>query len=341
MNEYILYGYIRSQSLREMTENYIRCHGGNVLFYVDDTQIPGVYPVEEIANFPKATIVIMCTSAGAVIEKITALNLPNLVVVAPLLGYRFICDAYEPPRDMQKKTSSWIAIHENVLRKLYCLDDEYTNNLLDKLISERQSFRWISADWAVKYGAPEEYFVNRMFTGGGQMTLVDGGTWQGDTIKHLYSTYRDKLAYIYAFEPDNANYIIAKEEITNLGLAERTECFNMGIYNKRATLRFSGNNDMIEQDENGDIIVPVCCVDDVINTVIGDLYIKMDLEGCEVKALEGAKNTIQKYRPYMAICVYHRMKDILEVPQYISSIMSGYKFYLRAGFHTECYAIPQ
>ena len=58
--------------------------------------------------------------------------------------------------------------------------------------------------------------------------------------------------------------------------------------------------------------------------------IKMDIEGAELDALYGAKNTIRKYKPLLAICVYHKREDMLTIPQYIKSIVPEYRFFLRA-----------
>lgn len=44
----------------------------------------------------------------------------------------------------------------------------------------------------------------------------------------------------------------------------------------------------------------------------GQLYIKMDIEGSEMAALMGAKETIKRHKPYLAICVYHRKNDLTE-----------------------------
>lgn len=57
--------------------------------------------------------------------------------------------------------------------------------------------------------------------------------------------------------------------------------------------------------------------------------IKMDIEGSEYSALIGAKNTISTFKPILAICVYHRLIDFYEVPQFIDSLNLGYKFYLQ------------
>ena len=55
----------------------------------------------------------------------------------------------------------------------------------------------------------------------------------------------------------------------------------------------------------------------------------MDIEGAELEALKGATNTIQTFRPKLAISVYHRTRDFWEIPQWIDSLNLGYQFHLR------------
>jgi len=57
-------------------------------------------------------------------------------------------------------------------------------------------------------------------------------------------------------------------------------------------------------------------------------YIKMDIEGYELLALEGMKKTIQKFLPKLAISVYHLADDIVMIPEYIRSLYPNYKIYL-------------
>lgn len=57
-------------------------------------------------------------------------------------------------------------------------------------------------------------------------------------------------------------------------------------------------------------------------------FIKMDIEGSEFNALIGAKQTIIKYKPKLAIAIYHNQDQIFEIPQFLNSLNLNYKFYL-------------
>lgn len=57
-------------------------------------------------------------------------------------------------------------------------------------------------------------------------------------------------------------------------------------------------------------------------------FIKMDIEGAEVKALQGAKNTIEKFHPTLAISLYHKPDDFVTIPKLIAELNPKYDFYL-------------
>jgi FkbM family methyltransferase len=53
-------------------------------------------------------------------------------------------------------------------------------------------------------------------------------------------------------------------------------------------------------------------------------FIKMDIEGAEVKALQGGRQTIAKYHPRMALSVYHQDDHPVEVPKAALAAWPGY-----------------
>jgi hypothetical protein len=55
----------------------------------------------------------------------------------------------------------------------------------------------------------------------------------------------------------------------------------------------------------------------------------MDIEGSELPALKGGINTIKKYKPKLAISIYHSMDDFVDIAQYLKSLDLGYDFYLK------------
>jgi FkbM family methyltransferase len=69
-----------------------------------------------------------------------------------------------------------------------------------------------------------------------------------------------------------------------------------------------------------------------IDTLVEELglervdFIKMDVEGAEVDALLGAKETISQFKPKLAICTYHRPTDPIEIRKILSQYNPNYKF---------------
>jgi len=55
-------------------------------------------------------------------------------------------------------------------------------------------------------------------------------------------------------------------------------------------------------------------------------FIKMDIEGSEMQALFGARETIKEFKPRMAICVYHRPEDPKEIPAFIQRLSDKYQY---------------
>jgi FkbM family methyltransferase len=69
-----------------------------------------------------------------------------------------------------------------------------------------------------------------------------------------------------------------------------------------------------------------------IDKLLGDAqitYLKADLEGYELEMLKGAKITIQRNRPKIAITSYHTENDAMEIIREIKSYVPEYQHYVK------------
>jgi FkbM family methyltransferase len=68
-----------------------------------------------------------------------------------------------------------------------------------------------------------------------------------------------------------------------------------------------------------------------IDKLVADLnlprvdFIKMDIEGAERNAVLGARDTLRRYKPRMALCVYHRQGDETAIPREVLKIVPSYR----------------
>jgi hypothetical protein len=129
-------------------------------------------------------------------------------------------------------------------------------------------------------------------------------------------------------------------------IAKKIHCIPNGLFAKSAVLNIglSGRDTNISlcQDTQNVRFAEVVDLDSAVDAPV--TFLKMDIEGAEQSALRGAEKTIKKHRPILAVCVYHKVEDIWEIPTYIHNIMPDYKLYLRHYTHsateTVCYGVP-
>lgn len=154
--------------------------------------------------------------------------------------------------------------------------------------------------------------------------FVDGGSYDGNTSIDFIKWNRGK-GYTIAWEPDPDN----REKCMRL-LKENEIGYDLipkGLWSEDRELKLKSDKTSSRISGEGDIKIEVDSIDNLINRPV--TFIKMDIEGSEYQALLGAQNTISKYKPKLAICIYHKPEDIWELPWLIHEINPEYKFYLR------------
>lgn len=160
--------------------------------------------------------------------------------------------------------------------------------------------------------------------------FIDCGCYDFKSSLNFMEWCSGNYKRIVAFEPSPSQYPMCVENIK--GYRDVT-LYPYALWDQDMELRLVDNGAGTSgrvTDFTGENIVKIEAVrlDDVLDGKEAT-FIKMDIEGAELNALKGAEQTIRKYRPKLAICVYHKPEDILEIPDFILSIHDDYQLYIR------------
>lgn len=177
------------------------------------------------------------------------------------------------------------------------------------------------------------------------LRLVDCGAYIGDTIM-LAQRLSIPMDSVAAFEPDPQNF-------TALGKYVRLQLnpndvqavtWPCGVSDTLGMHAFAiGEGESTKETSSGGCLVQCVALDDVVYGMKPNM-IKMDVEGSEIKALAGAMRIIERFRPALAISIYHTPAHLWEIPLLVASWGLNYKLHIRSHGHltfdTILYAIP-
>jgi len=318
-------------------EIFFKALGGEIDFFIDDYSDDKTYlnkAINALSSIPKDTKIYISPLqySNQIENKLKSngftniINFTNSIKTIPNI-LKFIA----------KTNYLWLVednskmLNRDKLKEVtQLLGDEKSKNILSKMINLRETLN-------VQYyidPSGTEYFPSDVpiLQNLDKIDFVDCGAYTGDTIKELMNQ-TSKVNSTISFEPDTKN-----QKSLNIELALQKDSYPetdfiiypSGVYSENSILQFSNNgvDSSASFDKNSDIFVPVVSIDNIlINKNIN--FIKMDIEGAEAEALIGAKKTIQKYKPNLAICLYHKPEDLWELPLLINEIEPSYTMYLR------------
>lgn len=164
-------------------------------------------------------------------------------------------------------------------------------------------------------------------------SYLDLGAYKGDTVEEFLHYCGGDYESITALEPDRRTF---RKLCDYLEIIPRSTAYQKIIYNEITTLCFSskaGRQSTIADkgEEIETATVDMLCQNKSVT------YIKMDVEGAEKEALEGAKTTLKEQKPKLNIALYHRSGDIFELPLKIAQTNSDYKFHIRRHPYIPCW----
>lgn len=188
----------------------------------------------------------------------------------------------------------------------------------------------------------DQYFVRDIVSLSDSEIFIDCGAYDGDTMKEFIKASNGRYKSIVCFEPVEEFH----QRLEKRGQGKNVTAIRAGVYKESTTLQFKadgGKGSSITSNTEHTISIPVRAIDDVPECH-NATFIKMDVEGSELDALKGAKQTILRNKPKLAICIYHMQRDFVEIPKYIHNLVPDYRLYIRHHSfsinETVLYAIP-
>lgn len=194
----------------------------------------------------------------------------------------------------------------------------------------------------------DQYFPADVIHFSKREVMADLGTYDGDTLLEFARHCPDYKA-AYCFEPDvNMLPVLKDLQKQQESLGRRVYVIPKGAWDQSARLELSADGTAMAithildaSQSKPSYTIETVAIDEIVEEPIS--YIKMDIEGSELRALHGAEKQIRTNRPKLAVCVYHKNEDILDIWNYLRSLVPGYRFYLRhhtvAGDETVLYAV--
>jgi len=210
------------------------------------------------------------------------------------------------------------------------LADDFSRNVFINVLNAK-----ISGNFAFyeEIMSKTQYFDENIVKLTPNEVFLDVGAYTGDAVIEFIKRTNERYDSIIAVEPDKKTFTKLCKTVVKTGI-DKVELHNMGAWDKHGFLFFHDGQEASSclSEVTGDISLASSVEVDAIDNILNGrrvTYISMDIEGAESQAILGAEQSIKKWKPKMAVSVYHKREDLFALLLLIKSFVSEYKFYLR------------
>lgn len=208
------------------------------------------------------------------------------------------------------------------------LSDQVSRDTLASIVQYR--FSWDPTVLTQTQPGPKYFEWPQLVSRPQRAVYVDAGAYDGGSVFNFVRAYGDEYGSIHAFEPFDGSYA---QLVENCGSLRDVDLVKKGLWNVSEKLRIIGKGQSAtlvaeaECQDPGEGTIEAVALDDYLKEVPS--FIKMDIEGSELRALQGARRLISAGLPAMAICAYHLISDLRTLPRAITGIHDNYELSLR------------
>jgi len=158
--------------------------------------------------------------------------------------------------------------------------------------------------------------------------VIDAGALFGDTAVRMAADAGPN-GRVYSFDPIDLHCDITRHNAAKNIRGAKIDVFQCGLAEHDAVGTTVAAPDLMPAYRLQDGIA-TRSVDSLVAS--GEIervdFVKMDIEGSELAALRGAAKALVRFRPKLAISLYHKPEDFFEIPRYLKQLLPDYEFYL-------------
>ncbi len=295
--------------------------------FVDDFAESGTVwngkPVVKGIDVPARGIVINCSmsiSPVSASRRLADLKITGVLALSDLC--RALPDSIPLPefvlqtrQDLEQNALKWKHLAES-------FEDAQSKQVLDDLLTFRTTGDYsVMRAYSVRFR--DQYFEDFLSLATGEV-FVDGGGFDGDTTEEFCRRCPDH-GKVFLFEPSAGAIQKARDRLRE---QRSIEFIEKGLASTAGTLRFNSDQGPASAiSESGSSHIHVTTLDLEVRERVS--FIKMDLEGWELKALAGSRRHILDDHPKLAIAVYHHPSHFWQVFDFVMGLRPDYKVCLR------------
>ena len=279
-------------------------------------------PIVRMAAVPSGALVVNCSTSISPVSVGRALDeagISNVLGIHELiyasrgrLPWPWFVE--QQREDLDKHLGAWGELYQSLA------DAESRSTLLDVVRFRSTADPAFMQRYHVRFR--DQYFED--FLQLGAEVFVDAGGFDGDTTEEFVRRYPD-YRKVYLFEPSQTNIEAARQRLAGV---RAIEFHDLGLSDQYGVLSFNPDAGSASAVMVGGVeTIPVATLDEVVDEPV--TFIKMDLEGWELKALAGCAVHIRRDKPKLALSVYHAARDFRVIFDYVLSLNPAYKVYLR------------
>lgn len=272
-------------------------------------------------------------------DEVTKINHPLILVSTPRPKI-----IREIGKQLQEKDVPWLSIdayvvlsHKKEILSVYdLLHDKRSKSVYAELVRNRIEGNYPKEEYIDGF---DRYFYGPVGDCDAGEVFIDCGAFVGDSFEQYLWKKEGTFKKAILIEPDTDNIQAMEHRLSRLKKEwnisdDKIMIYPFGVSDTDSTgyvNRFDTNNGLgsklLLESMDGAEECKTIKIDSLAES--DNLLIKADIESYEYRMLLGAKNTVVKHGPKLAVCIYHNSVDFYSIPLLLNEWNSNYKFAVR------------